>query len=62
MKKTTEFEYVEDVENYIVELGKLVERAPMYQYTIELEIESLRREIENKKYKRKNGSLPPQIN
>ena len=61
MIKTTQFMYVEDVEAYIENLTKLVERAPFYQTPLEIEIETLRREIENKCYQRKNGSLPPQL-
>jgi len=60
MIKTTQFNYVEDVEAYIENLTKLVERAPFYQATLELEIMNLRHEIENKCYQYKNGSLPPQ--
>ena len=54
MKRTTEFSYMEEVENYIGELVKFAERVPRYQPPIELQIEDLRREIERKCYQRKN--------
>jgi hypothetical protein len=60
MFKSTEFSTVDEVENYILELGKFAERVPSYQSMIELEIETIRREIESKKYQNKNGSLPLQ--